>query len=326
MEVLRTQAVRVHEAGGPESLRIEEVEVPPPEPGEVRLTHDAVGLNFIDTYHRSGLYPVDLPATIGAEGAGHVEALGPGVEDLRVGDRVAYAGPLGAYAGARLIDAGRLVPLPDDVDPEIAAAILLKGLTAWYLVHRTHRVARGETVLVHAAAGGVGSLLSRWAAALGARVLGTAGNEHKAACARAAGCEEVILYREEEVPGRVMALTGGRGVDVVYDGVGEATFEGSLASLAEFGLLVSFGNASGPVGPVDLLDLKERGVYLTRPSLGSHVRGTEQLRGAATAVFDALQGGVLEVEIGQRFRLEEAAAAHEALESRSTVGSTVLLP
>jgi len=326
MESLRTQAVRVLETGGPETLRVVEVEVPPPGPGQVRLTHEAIGLNFLDTYHRSGLYPIDLPATIGSEAAGRVEAVGPGVDEPAVGDRVAYAGPLGAYAGARLIDAGRVVPVPDGVDAEVAAAILLKGLTAWYLLHRTHRIRPGETVLVHAAAGGVGTLLCRWAAALGARVLGTAGNEHKAAHARASGCEHVILYRDENVPERVMALTGGRGVDVVYDGVGEATFEGSLASLADFGLLVSFGNASGPVGPIDLLDLKDRGVYLTRPSLGSHVRTAAQLRRAAAAVIEALEEGVLEAEVGQRFRLEEAAAAHEALESRSTVGSTVLIP
>lgn len=326
MDALRTQAVRVDETGGPETLRVVEVEVPPPGPGEVRLTHEAIGLNFLDTYHRSGLYPIDLPATIGTEAAGLVEAVGPGVDEPGVGDRVAYAGPLGAYAGARLIDAGRVVPVPDGVEAEVAAAILLKGLTAWYLLHRTHRIRPGETALVHAAAGGVGTLLCRWAAALGARVIGTVGNEQKAEHARAAGCEQVILYRDESVPERVMALTGGRGVDVVYDGVGEATFEGSLASLADFGLLVSFGNASGPVGPIDLLDLKERGVYLTRPSLGSHVRTAPQLRRAAAAVFEALAEGVLEAEVGQRFRLEEAAAAHEALESRSTVGSTVLIP
>jgi NADPH2:quinone reductase len=326
LDVLRTQAVRVHEHGGPEALVVEEVEVPPPEAGEARITHDASGGNFIDTYHRSGVYPVPLPATIGSEGAGLVEAVGEGVDDLHPGDRVAYAGSLGAYAGARRIAAGRLVRLPDAIETDLAAAALLKGLTAWYLLHSTHAVAEGETVLVHAAAGGVGSILCQWASALGARVLGTAGSGSKADVAGAAGCEDVILYREEDVAERVMDLTGGRGADVVYDGVGKATFEASLASLAEFGLLVSFGNASGPVGSVDLLSLRDRSAFLTRPSLGPHIRTTAQLRNAAGAVFAALADGTIDVEIGQRFRLEEAAAAHEALESRSTTGSTLLVP
>ena len=326
MALLRTQAVRVHEPGGPEALSVETIEVGDPGPGQVRMTHEAIGLNFIDTYHRSGLYEIELPATIGSEGAGIVEAVGPGVEGLAAGDRVAYGDALGAYAGARVIDAGRLVRLPDSIEAEIAAATMLKGLTAWYLLHRTHRVRAGETLLVHAAAGGVGSLLCQWARALGARVLGTAGSREKADRARAAGCDAVIRYRDEDVASRVSELTAGRGVDVAYDGVGASTFEASLASLAPFGLLASFGNASGPVPPVNLLSLRKKGVYLTRPSLGLHVAAPEDLRRGAHALFTALTDGTLEVLIGQRFRLEEARAAHESLETRLTVGSTVLLP
>ena len=326
MDVLRTQAVRVHEPGDPGALVVEDVEVPPPGHGEARITHDAVGLNFIDTYHRSGLYPIQLPATIGSEGAGRVEATGPGVTGLTVGDRVAYPNSLGAYCGARLIAADRLVVLPEGIETELAAASMLKGLTAWYLLHRTHSVREGETVLVHAAAGGIGSLLVPWARALGARVIGTVGSEAKAERARELGCDVLIRYREEDVVEGVMEATAGRGVDVVYDGVGRSTFEASLASVAEFGLLVAFGNASGPVGPVDLLSLRDRSAYVTRPSLGPHIRTAASLRAGAAALFDALADGTLAVEIGQRFRLEEAAAAHEALESRSTIGSTILLP
>ncbi|MEN8376667.1 MAG: quinone oxidoreductase [Gemmatimonadota bacterium] len=323
---LRTVAVRVHEPGGPDALVVEGLEVPAPGPGQIRLVHEAIGLNFIDTYHRTGLYPLALPAIIGSEGAGVVDAVGEGVTDLAVGDPVAYGQSLGAYAGARLIGAERVVGLPDHVSAELAAAAMLKGLTAWYLVRRTHQVAPGQTVLVHAAAGGVGSLLCQWASALGARVLGTAGSAEKAARARGAGCDEVILYRHEDVAGAVMEHTGGRGVDVVYDGVGAATFEASLASLAPFGLMASFGNSSGPVPPIRLLSLKDRGLYLTRPTLGSHIGTREGLERGASELFTALADGTLSVTIGRRFRLEEAAAAHRALEARETVGSTLLMP
>ena len=326
MGVLNTQAVRVHEHGGPEVLRAEPVEVADPSEGEVRITHEAIGLNYLDTYHRSGLYPLDLPATIGSEGAGLVEAVGPGVGGFEVGDRVAYPSSLGAYSGARTIDAARLVKVPGDVDFETAAAAMLKGLTAWYLLHRTHRLEAGETILVHAAAGGVGSILCRWAAAKGARVIGTAGSRQKAERALAGGCDAVILYDTEDVAERVAELTDGEGVRVAYDGVGKATFDASLRSLARFGLLVSFGNASGPVPPVSPLALRDRSAFLTRPSLGPHIADPDDLSTGAAALFEAMAAGAVQVAIEQRFRLEEAGAAHEALESRSTVGSTVLLP
>ncbi len=326
MAELRTQAVRVHEPGGPEVLTVEEITVREPSAGEVRLAHEAIGVNFIDTYHRSGLYPIELPAVLGAEGAGIVEALGSGVEGLAIGDRVAYGHALGAYAGARLIDEELLVRLPDAIGSEVAAAAMLKGLTAWYLLHRTHAVAEGETLLVHAAAGGVGSFLCQWGRALGARVLGTAGSRDKVERALASGCDAVIAYREEDVAERVLELTGGRGVDVVYDGVGAATFEASLASLRQFGLLVSFGNASGPVPPVSPLVLTDKGAYLTRPSLGAHIASRADLDAGAEALFDALASGTVDVFIGQRFRLAEARAAHESLEGRQTIGCTVLLP
>ncbi len=324
--MLRTRAVRIHRTGGPEVLTPEDVEVGEPGAGQVRIAQEAIGLNYIDTYHRSGLYPIELPATLGAEGAGVVESVGAGVDGLGVGDRVAYGQALGAYAGARLIAADRLVHVPDAVDAELAAASMLKGLTAWYLLHRTHAVRADETLLVHAAAGGVGSLLCQWASSLGARVLGTAGSRDKRERAGGLGCDAVIAYREEDVAERVMELTGGRGVDVVYDGVGAATFEASLASLARFGLLVSFGNASGPVPPVNLLSLKGKGLFLTRPTLGAHIDTPARLRAGAEALFAALADGTLDVLVGQRFRLEEARAAHEALEGRQTMGSTVLIP
>lgn len=319
--------VRVHAYGGVEALRVEEVEVGTPGPGEVLLRQTAIGLNFIDTYHRSGLYPIDpLPAVLGSEGAGVVEAVGPGVEDFAVGDRVAYGLGRGAYAERRLIEAERLVALPAAISDEAAAAMMLKGLTAQYLVRRTCALRSGDVVLVHAAAGGVGTILCQWASALGARVFGTAGSAAKVARALEHGCEAAIDYRREDVVARVGELTDGRGVDVVYDGVGKATFDISLECLTRFGLLVTFGNASGPVGPVDVLRLTPKGIFLTRPSLITYAAEREDLVAMAADLFAAVEAGQVRIEIGQRFALREVQAAHRALEGRETVGSTILLP
>ena len=324
---MKSHAVRIHQTGGPEVLRYEEMEVPAPGPGEVLLRQTAVGLNFIDTYHRSGLYPVgDLPAVLGSEASGVVEEIGPGVEEVSPGDRVAYALSRGAYAERRTLPAGLLVPLSEAISDEAAAALMLKGLTAEYLVRRTFPVKAGHTVLIHAAAGGVGSLLCQWCSALGARVIGTAGSADKAAQAREHGCETVILYDREAVAPRVLELTDGGGVDVVYDGVGAATFDASLDALARRGMLVTFGNASGPVPPLDLLRLSPKSVFVTRPSLAAYVAERAELLAAAEALFRAVADGHLRVRIDQRFPLAEAEAAHRALEARETTGSTVLLP
>ncbi len=320
-------AVRIHAYGPPAALSVDQVEAGEPGPGEVLLRQTAIGLNFIDTYHRSGLYPIDpLPAILGSEGAGVVEAVGPDAGDLRVGDRVGYAMSRGAYAERRLIDASLLVRLPETTSDELAAAALLKGLTAWYLIRETHRVSRGDTILVQAAAGGVGSILVQWASHLGATVYGTAGSEEKAELARRNGCAEVILYDREDVVARVAQLTEGRGVDVVYDGVGRATFDASLASLRPRGLLAAFGNASGAVPPFDILRLTDGSKFVTRPTLATYIAQREDLDRAASELFSALADGIVRIDIHQRFALTDARLAHEALEARRTIGSSVLLP
>jgi NADPH2:quinone reductase len=321
------KAIRVHATGGPEVLSWEEVAVGEPGPGEARVRHTAIGLNFIDTYHRSGLYKLPLPFTPGQEAAGVIEAVGPGVE-LQVGTRVGYAsGPVGAYSEVRVVEAARLVPLPPSVDDRTAAAMMLKGLTAQYLLRQTTTVQRGETIVFHAAAGGVGLIACQWAKHLGATVIGTTGSEEKAKLARAHGCDHVILYGKEDVPARVRELTGGRGVRVVYDGVGKETFAGSLDCLAPRGLLVAFGNASGPVAPFDILSLSSKGsLYLTRPTLNHYVATPEALRAAAAELFQAVGSGAVRIEVAQTFPLKEAAAAHTALAARKTTGSTVLIP
>jgi NADPH:quinone reductase len=323
-----THAVRIHETGGPEVLRWEEVEVPAPEAGEVLLRQGAVGLNFIDTYHRSGLYPLpSLPAVLGSEGAGTVEAVGEGVTGLAVGERVAYALAPGAYAERRVVAADKLVPLPPGISEETAAAMMLKGLTAEYLLRRTFRVEAGMTVLVHAAAGGVGSILCQWAAALGATVIGTVGSAAKAEEARGRGCHHPIVYTEEDFVARVGELTGGRGVPVVYDGVGKATFEGSLRCLTPRGLMVTYGNASGAVPPFDVLQLSRLGsLYLTRPTLATYTAHRSDLLAASQELFAAVASGQVTIPIGQRYPLAEAARAHRDLEARKTTGSTVLVP
>lgn len=324
-----TGVVRVHEVGGPEVLRYENVEVGSPGPGQVLLRQTAVGLNFIDVYFRTGLYPPpQLPFVPGLEAAAVVEALGDGVRDLQVGQRVAYASPpIGAYAERRLMPADRLVALPEGISDEQAAAMMLKGMTAQYLLRRTYRVQSGQTVLFHAAAGGVGLIACQWAKHLGATVIGTVGSEAKADLARAHGCAHVIRYDREEVVARVREITGGKGVPVVYDSVGQATFERSLECLAPMGMLVSFGQSSGKIPPVDLGILSQKGsLYVTRPTLMTYTAERADLVASANELFDVVQRGAVRIEINQRFPLRDAAEAHRALEGRRTTGSTLLLP
>ena len=314
--------------GGPEVIEWREAELPPPGAGEVRMRHHAVGLNYIDTYHRSGLYPIDLPGGLGSEAVGMVEAVGEGVTDFAVGDRVGVFGPArGAYATARNVAADLLVPLPDSVDDRTAAAILLKGTTTAFLIEDCAKVQPGWTVLVHAAAGGVGHLAVGWLKAIGATVIATVGSEAKAEKARAAGADHVILNRHEDVAARVREITGGAGVPVVLDGVGKATWDASLNSAARRGLVVSFGNASGPVDGVNLGILASKGsLFVTRPTLFDYAVSPTEKRHLVSRVFAMLEKGAITPEIGQTFALTDAADAHRAIEAGETVGSTVLLP
>ncbi len=320
----------VREFGGPEVLRLESYEPPAPGPGEVRVRHRAVGLNFIDVYFRTGLYPPPdgLPFTPGLEASGVVEALGEGVVDVAVGQRVAYGtGPLGAYADLRIMPADRLVAIPEEISDEVAAAMMLKGMTARYLLKQTYAVKPGDTILVHAAAGGVGLILCQWAKHLGATVIGTVGSREKAEIARAHGCDHPIVYTEEDFAARVKEITGGEGLPVVYDGVGRATFLKSLDCLRPRGLMVSFGNASGPVENFDLGILNRKGsLYVTRPSLFHYTATRAELEACAGDVIEMVRRGIVRIEVEQRFPLERAAEAHRALESRRTVGATVLIP
>ena len=318
-------AIRVHETGGPEVLKWEEIEVGEPRPGQVRLRQEAAGLNFIDVYHRTGLYKQDLPFTPGVEGAGIVEAAGPDVRNVKVGDRVAYAGPIGGYAEERLIAADRLVKLPDVIPSEQAAAAMLQGLTAEMLLRRVYPVKSGETILVHAAAGGVGLILCQWAKALGATVIGTVGSDEKAELARAHGCDHPVVYTRQDFVTEVQRITDGKKVPVVYDGVGRDTFMKSLDCLARRGMMVSFGNASGPVDPFPATILAQKGsLFLTRPTLYDYVITREELEEAAEELFGMMGSGKMKIEVKQRFPLKDAAEAHRALEGRTTTGSTVL--
>jgi NADPH:quinone reductase len=323
-----SRAIRIERTGEPEVLQWVEQAVGDPGPGEVCLRHHAVGVNYIDTYHRSGLYPVPLPSGLGSEAAGVVEAVGDGVTHVSVGDRVAYAGgPLGAYAEVRVMPAAPLLKLPDGIGFDTAAAMLLKGLTAQYLLRQTFVVQPGQTILLHTAAGGVGLIAAQWAHALGATVIGTVGSDDKIELARANGCAHVIQYRRENVVERVRALTGGRGVPVVYDGVGKDTFLTSLDCLAPRGLLVSYGNASGAVPPFALLELSNRGsLYVTRPTLAHYVATRGALEAAAAELFDVVGRGAVRVRVAQRYPLAEAASAHADLQARRTTGSIVLTP
>lgn len=314
--------------GGPEVLEAELIDVPAPGPGQVLVRHEAVGLNFIDTYYRSGLYKVPLPSGIGSEAAGIVEAVGEGVSGFREGNRVGYCtGPLGAYATHRTIDADRLVKLPDTLGAEQAAAALLKGCTAEYLVERCARIVAGEAVLVHAAAGGVGSILVPWLKHLGAVVIAHAGDSRKAALAEALGADHALCCPFDSLAAEVRALTGGKGVPVVLDGVGAASWPASLGSVARRGLIVTYGNASGPVPPFTAIDLLSAGsIYVTRPTLADYAGTPEEMRASAARLFELIAKGVLDVRIGARYPLVEAADAHRAIEARATTGSTVLIP
>jgi NADPH2:quinone reductase len=322
--MLAIQAIR---AGGPDVLQAVDAPKPTPGPGQALVKHEAIGLNYIDTYQRSGLYPMRYPAVLGQEAAGVVEAVGDGVSGFKVGDRVVYSGHGGAYAEHQAVPAARLLHLPDDVSFEVAAASLLKGMTTEFLVRRCHPLKAGETILLHAAAGGVGTLLTQWAKAIGASVIGTVGSVEKAKLAKDLGCDHVILYREEDVPARVKAITGGAGVPVAYDSVGKDTFEMTMGSLARRGLFVSFGNASGAVPAFEPLRLSRAGsLFFTRPTMGDYTATRAELEESAGALFGMIASGKLRIEIGQRFKLADARRAHEALEGRETIGATVLLP
>src|SRR2546421_6208739 len=320
-------AIRIHENGGPDKMRWEEVQTGEPGPAEVRVRNTAVGLNYIDTYQRSGLYPMQLPFTLGSEGAGVVEAVGPRVKDFKVGDRVAYAQPIGAYAEVALRPAARLVKITGGVDDQTAAAMMLKGMTAWYLCRRTYRVKKGDTIVVHAAAGGVGQILCQWTKYLGANVIGTVGSEEKVELAKKAGCKHVVVTSREKTSDRVKAITKSKGVPVVYDGVGKDTFMDSLDCLSPLGLMVSFGNASGAVPPFNIGILAQKGsLFLTRPTLVNYTATREDLLTAARELFAVVKSGAVKIKINQTYPLREAAQAHADLESRKTTGSTVLLP
>lgn len=322
-------AIRIHETGGPEVLRLEEVTLGTPGPGEVRLRHTAIGLNFIDTYFRSGLYPAPggLPFTPGNEAAGIVLQVGEGVSGFKPGDRVAYGSALGAYCSERIMSAAPLVKLPDSIADETAAAMMLKGMTARYLLRQTHKVKAGDTLLVHAAAGGVGQILCQWATHLGATVIATVGSAAKAEIARECGAAYVINYSEEDFVARVKDITEGALCDVVYDGVGQATYPASLDCIKPRGLFASFGNASGAISNFSLLALSQKGsLYATRPTLFTHISTREDLLANAADLFEVVSSGVVKIPVNQRYPLAEAADAHRDLEARRTTGSTVLLP
>jgi NADPH2:quinone reductase len=317
-------AIRIHKTGGPEVLQWDEVEVPAPGPGQARIRHTAVGLNYIDTYQRSGLYPIQLPCVMGNEGAGVVEEVGPGVTDLKKGDRVAYCGAIGSYAEARVVPADRLVKLPDGISDQQGAAMMLKGMTAQYLIRRTYKVQKGETVLVHAAAGGVGLIMCQWLRHLGATVIGTVGSDAKAELAKKNGCDHPIVYTREDFVQRVQEITKGAKVPVVYDSVGKDTFFKSLDCLRPLGLMVTFGQSSGSYGAVELGILAQKGsLYLTRPTLNTYVAKREDLLATANELFDVVQKGAVKIAIDQTYPLKEAAQAHRDLQARKTTGQTV---
>ncbi len=323
-----THAIRIYEHGGPEKMKWEAVDVAAPGAGEVRIKHTAIGLNYIDTYHRVGMYKIPLPSVLGREGAGVVEAVGANVTDLKVGDRVAYAtSPIGSYSEARLMPADRVVKVPDNVTDQQAASIMLKGMTAHYLLHRVFKVKAGDTILFHAAAGGVGLLLSQWARHLGATVIGTVGSDEKATLAKAHGCAHVINYVKEDFVARVAEITGGKKCDVVYDGVGKDTFLKSLDCVRPVGMVALFGNASGKVEPLDLSILAAKGsLQVTRPTLDTFVATRADLTSTANALFDVVGRGIVKIEINQTYALKDAARAHADLEARKTTGCTVLIP
>jgi NADPH2:quinone reductase len=323
-----SKAVRIHAHGGADAMRLEDVEVGDPGPGQVRLRQTAIGLNFIDVYYRTGLYPVPtMPATLGVEAAGVVEAIGDGVTELKIGDRVAYAAQIGAYAEKRLIPADRLVKIPDGVSDEQAAAMMLQGMTAQYLIRRTYPVKKGDTILVQAAAGGVGLILCQWAKHLGATVIGTVGSEEKAALVQAHGCDHPVVYTREDFRHRVKEITKGEGVPVVYDSVGKDTFDRSLECLSPLGMMALFGQSSGKVPPFDLGQLAAKGsLFITRPTLNTYVARRADLIASANELFDVVKSGAVKIEVRQTYKLADVQKAHQDLEARKTTGSTVILP
>jgi len=319
--------VRFHETGGPEVLQLEDQPVPEPGPGQALVRHTAIGVNFIDTYQRSGLYPMPLPSGAGNEGAGVVEAVGPGVAAVQKGDRVAYTGQVGSYSEKRLVPAERLVRIPEGISDEQAASMMLKGMTVQYLIHRTYPVKQGDTVLWHAAAGGVGLIACQWLKALGATVIGTVGSDQKAQLAKAHGADHVINYSKENFVEKVKALTGGKGVPVVYDAVGKSTWEGSLDCLRPLGMMVSFGNASGAVPSFNPGILSQKGsLYLTRPTLFTYTASRQDLEATSRSLFEVVKSGKVRIEITARYKLADAAQCHRDLEGRKTTGSVILLP
>jgi NADPH2:quinone reductase len=322
------KAIRIEETGGPEVMKLVDVDLGDPGAGQVQVRHTAIGLNYIDTYHRTGLYPLPLPSGLGLEAAGVVEAVGEGVTSLQEGDRIAYgAGPLGAYSERANVPANRVGKLPDTISDDVAAAIMLKGMTARYLLRATYEVKPGETILWHAAAGGVGLIACQWAKALGVTVIGTVGSEEKGELARANGCDHIINYSNEDIAARVREITDGKGVPVVYDGVGKATFMASLDSLSPRGLLVNFGNASGPVTSLDLGLLNAKGsLYVTRPTLMTYVAADDDMAETLSDLFDVVGSGKVKISINQRYALSDVVQAHKDLEGRKTTGSTILLP
>ena len=319
------KAIRFHKAGGPEVLQVDDVAVGEPGAGQIRIRHTAVGVNFLDTYQRSGLYPMPLPQTGGNEGAGVVDAVGAGVTDLKVGDRVTYTGLIGAYCEQRLVPADRMVKIPDGISDEQAASMLLKGLTVHYLIHSTYAVKSGETVLWHAAAGGVGLIACQWLKAKGVTVIATAGSDEKCALALSHGATHVINYSKDNFTAKVKELTGGKGVPVVYDSVGKSTWEGSLDCLQPRGLMVSFGNASGPVAPVNLGILSAKGsLYVTRPTLGTYIAARAELVQRANDLFEMVKSGKIKIETTAKYKLTDAVKCHQDLEARKTTGSVIL--
>ncbi len=321
------KAVRFHKQGGPEVLQVDEIQVGEPGAGQARIRHTAIGVNFVDTYQRSGLYPMQMPAIAGNEGAGVVEAVGSGVTDLKAGDRVAYTGLPGSYCDVRIVPADRMVKIPQGISDEQAASMMLKGLTVHYLIFTTYPVKKGETVLWHAAAGGVGLIACQWLKALGVTTIGTAGSAEKMALAKAHGADHVINYSTENFFAKVKEITGGKGVPVVYDSVGKSTWEGTLDCLRPRGLIVSFGNASGPVAPVNLGILSTKGsLYVTRPTLNTHIATREDLVKRSNDLFEVVKSGKVKIETTGKYKLADAAQAHRDLEGRKTTGSVILVP
>ena len=322
------KAITISKTGGPEVLELKEINLGKPGPNEVLIEHSAIGLNYIDTYHRSGLYPVDLPTGIGVEGSGIVKDVGNNVKDFKVGDRVSYSGgPLGAYSSHRIYPIKNLVKVPNEIELDVAATLMTKGLTTFYLLHKTYPVKSGETILFHAAAGGVGQIFCQWAKSLGCKVIGTVGSEKKIELARKNGCDEIINYSKEDFAKKILELTNGSGVPVVYDGVGKNTFEKSIECLKIRGMMVSFGNSSGPVSDINVKKMiQPKGLYFTRPSMGQYLSTREEIKEASDTLFEKIKSGQIKIEIFKKYKLDDIVQAHKELESRIITGPSVIIP